>query len=504
MAKKRYFTWLIAVSICIVGCGESLEDTYKEYAGDGMVRYIGKCTDMAVVSGWKCIRVNWENSTDPTIKHIKVSWISDNKDEEVLLPKDATSYVIDAANNESYKISVCAVDEKGNTSLPAINYARPYTETHEVAMSFTRGITRYYMVNNNLVLFFDSWNSNIDEFKLDYTDHVTKQPKSMKLTSALMNGKYYILRDVDTSKEITLNRKGKIEGCPDLIEFESIRLVRGRMFTSEFRLLLRSKYGQVEPDDAFIENATQIEVDYNITSLEDILYFPNLKKVTLGKNRFLREDYATIAPTIGSASKFYDKARSIFILDAAYELMGVRVERYNKHYFSEAKTYVTDMGNPVLPALNYIDKSNWVVTTNYVNAEGHDNSHPEYLIDGNLSRAWEPELSTTIRNYELTVNMGKTNLVTGIVINQKRFDPKGDNYSNSMLPGLLRIKISENGLWYEDATFVEENVLGNTNGEATVLRLKEPKNIQRIKLMVYDQVISTTLSGVCIGEINVF
>ena len=54
MRKRKYIINLFAVAALLVGCGESLEDTYSDYAGDGPVRYAGKCTDVKVVYRSSC------------------------------------------------------------------------------------------------------------------------------------------------------------------------------------------------------------------------------------------------------------------------------------------------------------------------------------------------------------------------------------------------------------------------------------------------------------------
>ena len=43
--KLYYILWLLAV-LFMASC-EDLEDTYDEFAGDGKIRYVGKCSDMA-------------------------------------------------------------------------------------------------------------------------------------------------------------------------------------------------------------------------------------------------------------------------------------------------------------------------------------------------------------------------------------------------------------------------------------------------------------------------
>ena len=42
--KLYYIAWLFA-ALFVIGC-EDLEDTYDEYAGDGMIRYVGKCSNV--------------------------------------------------------------------------------------------------------------------------------------------------------------------------------------------------------------------------------------------------------------------------------------------------------------------------------------------------------------------------------------------------------------------------------------------------------------------------
>ena len=57
--KLYYMTWLFA-ALFAISC-EDLEDTYDEFAGDGMIRYVGKCTDVTVKLGWERLIVEWKN-----------------------------------------------------------------------------------------------------------------------------------------------------------------------------------------------------------------------------------------------------------------------------------------------------------------------------------------------------------------------------------------------------------------------------------------------------------
>ena len=73
MKKKLYYiVWLFAV-LFIVGC-EDLEDTYDEYAGNGRIHYVGKCSNLEVLPGWKRLKVKWKGNLDANIDHVKVTW----------------------------------------------------------------------------------------------------------------------------------------------------------------------------------------------------------------------------------------------------------------------------------------------------------------------------------------------------------------------------------------------------------------------------------------------
>ena len=44
MMKRIYYVISWFVALVAIGCSESLEDTYDEYTGDGVIRYLGKCS----------------------------------------------------------------------------------------------------------------------------------------------------------------------------------------------------------------------------------------------------------------------------------------------------------------------------------------------------------------------------------------------------------------------------------------------------------------------------
>lgn len=78
--KNKVIYILTAALALFSSCGDSLDDTYKEYAGDGPIRYTGKCTNISVNPGWECLRAKWTPSKDPAVRNIRITWISENSD----------------------------------------------------------------------------------------------------------------------------------------------------------------------------------------------------------------------------------------------------------------------------------------------------------------------------------------------------------------------------------------------------------------------------------------
>lgn len=150
MRKRKYIINLFAVAALLVGCGESLEDTYSDYAGDGKIRYVAKCTEVHATPGWERLLVEWINGTDATVDKIKVKWSCEDLKDSILLPSTTESYELKNLTNGTYRFDVSAIDFAGNESLVETTYGRPYTREHEIMLAFTRGVVKPYFLKNKL------------------------------------------------------------------------------------------------------------------------------------------------------------------------------------------------------------------------------------------------------------------------------------------------------------------------------------------------------------------
>ena len=326
MRMRKYIINLFAAAALLVGCGESLEDTYSDYAGDGKIRYVAKCTEVHATPGWERLLLEWINGTDATVDKIKVIWSCESLGDTIFLPSTAESYELKNLKNGTYRFDICAVDGEGNESLMETTYGRPYTREHEIMLAFTRGVVKPYFLKNKLIFFSDQWNENIDEIKLQYKN-TQGDIQYYTFDKETSYNAFITIDDVSMNPTDTVYvlRKGRVEGCPDLIEFDPLALNRTKIFSSGFVNAIERRYGystktkeQEAEFEKFVEGVTELEFDYDMETFEDVLYCPNLKKLIFAKNRYLDSKYKYSTdydhPVLRS-----DIERSLQVLDKASE-----------------------------------------------------------------------------------------------------------------------------------------------------------------------------------------
>ena len=516
MNIRAYIIGLLAVAALAVGCSESLEDTYDEWVGDGKIRYVAKCSNVAITPGWERLNVSWKNGTDASVEHIKVKWSATGVLDSVLLAATDTTYDIRNLADGSYRVDLSAIATDGSESLSVTNYGRPYTDAHEVVKTFTQGIVKYYRLEdlNTLVYWADIYDeTNVFEMRLHYigTDGEQHEASVWKEEpEGFLDMDYYAqfteqtlhsLDGIDFSKDssIYITRLGLLEDCPDTIRFEPIVLGNTRAFTSDFKTAIERRYGysdQTESDlvdfNAFIDTVRVLEFDYEMSSFEDVLYCPNLEKIVLGKNRYLNPDYP-------SSSVLYDEDRSTTVLDKANELRGLTIERYANHYFEDAPDYLTEMGYPELPTnLDYIPLTTVsvdTITCSVPEIVGHDSHFDDYLFDNDPATNWKPLQQPDSRTYEITVELKEAIHIDGFKVRQS-----GDANSQNYFPNQITLQVSKDQVTWTNATYVFENLLGQGVGEVTLLPLAEPGEYRYFRLTVTDQTY-VNLSGIELADI---
>lgn len=504
MAAKKYL-WILFSLLVLTGCSD-LEDTYSDFAGDGQIRYLAQCSDVKITPGWEKLSLVWKNSVDPVIDKIKISWTLEGQTEEVLLDPATTEYTITGLKEGTYQVSICGVDAVGNTSLAFTDYIRPYTENHEVIQNFPQLITKHFFVKDRLVLYFADWSSSIEAAQLSYTK-ADGSVGILTLDSVLVtDDKYYLLPDkINPIAPVLLERTGNIKG--DVIPLASLKLNPNPTFSADFKALFKVKFGVEIPTEEQLNAIEELEIDYSLNSLEDVLFLPGLKKLSLGKNRYLYKDHLSYSyeyPLKNDRTSvlYENKERSTFALQVAYEVFGLEVWRYNQHFLPDmTAAYLHPMENPVPEELPYFSVEDWEITCDPLDEEGYDSGLAN-LFDGDFSSCWKPAPQATWREHTITVSMPEKRTIQGIRFVQQAFGT--DFQGRKLAPVMVKIQVSADGRDWENATYVEENTLGYTSGEITIIRFPNPKEAAFIRFIFNDQAQNSAFLGVIAADIAVF
>ncbi len=508
----KYLAYILLISMLFAGC-ESMEDTYSEY-NTGKERYTGMCKDLLLEEGYKRFRVSWTNSVDATIQEIKVKWEDEaGQVDSVMLPPETELYETpENFTNQSYKFTVTAIDSRGKESFPIEDYGKPFTNESNLVEMLAVVQKNYYIVENKLILTLYEVGKGIYNAEVMYTSG--GEEKTIEIMGEDYEKGRLVIDGVDEGTEILIQGKMKIAECFDEIPFEAYALDRERRnWSGGFIANMRTQFDMLEINDADLDTLTTLYVDYNITTLEDILYLPNLKKVVLGKKRMNGSSYFISGNDF--VSKVADLDGSVFALRTMHETKGIEVEIYgNQFLLKDSLDFATIFSsnappNPVVPA----DAGQWKLRHNdptYYENENEADNHIyalENMLDGNyFSTHWESrQLSGEIATHEIIYDMLELKTVKGF-----QFYQSASYFSGGSQAATVEIYISnqdEDDLVSESiewkSAFYQPTInVGGVRGETTIAYMGEPKEARYIKLVVAD-VQATSASGnnrVSIGE----
>lgn len=501
MRYLKHLVPCLTAVLALSACGDIM-DTLDEYKGDGEIRYVGQASDLTVKPGWQRLIVAWKNSEDPIIQHVKVKWVSDNAADSVLLDKGATSYSIGGLGNESYAVSVTEVSGSGKESLTNTLYERPYTDSHEAVESFTRIVSNHFFLGNRLAVKFLGWQDGIDSAVITFT-RADGKPDSLVLDEKMVVGKvndvykayyrncpYYLIpQEIDTTKPVELHRRGKLAGCEDMITFPVYQLENKRTYSSDFKEFLRSKYGtnsevldaDGEVKDSWADNVTELELDCNLNNFDDLLNLPHLKKLVLGKHRYLTTSGAndrergqyTVTDTYGA----------LFSIVTLYQVNGLTVDRYNKHYrlikARRGNFKLTEKGASKIPDYNFYDLKASKVTVTPADDAGYD-SHASYLVDGDNATCWQPLQLSSSTDYTITIDLGKEVEADGISFVQKAF-ADSDN-DKDLTPSMIKVSTADGYGVFTSATHVSETYIGTSSGETNIIPFAGTRRVRYVRV----------------------
>lgn len=482
---------IVIIAMSLLGC-ESQEDTYKDMAGDGPIRYIGKCFNLNVEAKWEGLGVTWENNIDPIIENVKISWIHDGIVRDSILDRGTTSCDILNLENYNYEITAQGVDKDGDTSIAVRTFQRPYTIDHEIVRSFSTVINKSIINGNRFIMFLDKLPKDVLEANLIYTT-AGGVKNSISLLDIYPDEEFVILDDqIDISKPILLSRIVKIDNTS--IVLPDLEISKELSMTIDFGNLISRK---LEKDDftlSDLEVVEELDIDYSINSIEDILYLPNLKVLNLGKNRYLYDNFIIANK---SSSKINSIKESKFALETMKKLLGdkITINLYNEH-FGEIKDYdfVNKLPNPTPPTnRNFVDLTN-AKFENSVDEDITGKLHPLTMaFDRNFDTHWFPSPQNEApRVYDIKITLEKTNVIKGVRIANSRDSSYVGKFSQPQI--VIRVS-SDNVVWHA-ATFDIYSNIGETPGEITDLLFKREglPEVRYIEISVSDVALETNYS----------
>lgn len=531
----------LLVAFFATGCNETLEETYDEYTEGGMIRYVGKCSDVTVNPGWERLQVIWKNNIDAGVKRVKITWQSENEETPFVRYLEPSNFDIEdlmdttyleGLTDAVYTVRVSNVAADSTESLVEEQYGRPYTENHEDLRTFTRGISAFGKMGNKLALLLDQENPSVEELVLVYHEVGKAEECTWDIKEHITDTLYYavwgmptpLARDyiyllpeeegvqIDFNRPISVKRVGRLEGCIDEIDFKNDTLnLNERLWSTEFTSLMVKTLGS--DWESKVDNITELELDYNLSTMQDLMYLPNLEKVILGKNRYMQSKY------VNAYASTTDQQIGLTILSFLHETHpNFNVERYNNHYFGVIENdwsgttwldalksagkisddfTITELAGENLdnePQYQPLDTTNWEVTcTN--SGEPADTIHNNYeqngaawLLYDDLYRGtddwgfpyetevyFEPQQTLGASIIRVTFDMQEPQVVAGFKVAQPARDEEGDS---DYLISSLTIEFSSDGANWTAANYTEGNVdIGNSPGEVTFIPV--PKSLQQ-------------------------
>lgn len=485
---------------------ESLEDTYKDYSGDGKIKYTGKCKSFTVTAGWKRFVFNWELSPDSNVKEVQIHWSCDNKSGIYTLPVNETSFSTEATFEDvPYTFKCYGVDKEGDLSIPIVEYSRPFTLTHELVLGFPKTINKYIYLGNDetghdLILFFDLFNTNMKSTTVSYSQSGVE--KVMTVTKEMFDKGYYLIDNIDLNKDVVVNRKSQVEGCIDDVVFDPFTLKPDYInFNFDFSQEIKNRYNVEELTPEFINSVRILELDNSLKSVEDVLYFPNLEQVIIGGNRFMVQKSSDVM----KLSTLDEKEKSVFALTKVHEKFDAQVTVYNNHYdIVDQLPFATKKGNPILPQLSYFNTEGWSVVSSSKEGDGEDIAEPENILDNDQTTLWHPQqpLSNIIRTHKLTIDMQSEKTISGFKISQPLLNLL---VAQIYYSGLISIEVSTDDVIWENALLQIQSTIGMNYGETTIMYTPTPKTVRYIRITITDNYdAKLKRSNTCLGDFMIF
>ena len=172
---------------------------------------------------------------------------------------------------------------------------------------------------------------------------------------------------------------------------------------------------------------------------------------------------------------------------------------------------MTYMGYSQLPTMEIIPKEAFKEDEDgkriqCVPSDPYADADLELLMDNNSESAWITTPLASIRYYELQMELLTATESRGIKIAQPYYGQWGGNTGLvNFMPTTISVQTSADGIIWKDVTYFENNTLGRSSGEVTLLPMVEGTRLVRyIKISLRDQMDTSGVCKVKLGDIVIY
>lgn len=302
---------------------------------------------------------------------------------------------------------------------------------------------------------------------------------------------------IDFSRPLTVKRKGRLAGSVDEIPFTDETLdMDERIWSAGFTQWLNKTYGPSW--ESKIDEIETIELDYDMSTFQELFYFPNLKKVVLGKNRYMNEEHTT------ENLSLTDDYSGLMTLQYLRDIRGVETEVYNGQYFigqcesemlgempwTDLLSYAGKIDYNLLdergsanlsemPQITPLDTTGWEVTCSDTLYNGNTRNGVGWLLDGDISTYFQPGQKSGTTVYEVGFDMKQLQVIHGFKVVQPIASPGNEDELKEQLAYLLssvKIEVSADNYTWESATYEDGGItIGDALGEITFIPIPADK-----------------------------
>ncbi len=169
---------VIVLLLALVSGCKKMDDTYREFIGDGETIYVGKADSLKLHGGKNRLQVFWLLISDPKVSGYKVLWNAGRDSLTGNLVKtpdvDTVRLVVNNMEEGSHHFDVYLYDSRGNSSVKTSAVGKVYGERYRQSL-LNRAYRTIKRVGDHLVITWMPAEETLKEVVLKYTNSAQEQ-----------------------------------------------------------------------------------------------------------------------------------------------------------------------------------------------------------------------------------------------------------------------------------------------------------------------------------------